>query len=161
MAGAKLSPRQRMIGMMYLVLTALLALNVSKEIINAFVTVNDSLEASNKNTTSRNERIYADFKKAMENDPAKAGEHNTRAQNTKKLCAELNTYIDGLKKDITVKVEKLEAGAAVPAPRDIARKDDYDVPTNIMCGDKAMVKDTKLLNSKTRSTSSKQMCSSR
>jgi hypothetical protein len=43
MAGQKLSPRQKMIGMMYLVLTALLALNVSKEIINAFVTINDSL----------------------------------------------------------------------------------------------------------------------
>ena len=65
MAGGKLSPRQRMIGMMYLVLTALLALNVSKEIINAFVTVNDSLETSNTNTTARNTRIYSDFEKAL------------------------------------------------------------------------------------------------
>src|SRR5688572_388952 len=137
MAGAKLSPRQRMIGMMYLVLTALLALNVSKEIINAFVTVNDSLEASNQNTTSRNERIYADFQKAMQNDPTKVGPFNTKAQNTRKLSTEMIAYIDNLKKEITVKVEKLEAGATVPAPRDIARKDDYDVPTNIMCGDKA------------------------
>ena len=48
MAGGNLSPRQKMIGLMYLVLTALLALNVSKEIINAFVTVNDSLEVSNR-----------------------------------------------------------------------------------------------------------------
>ncbi len=41
MAGFKETPRQKMIGMMYLVLTALLALNVSKDIINAFVTVNE------------------------------------------------------------------------------------------------------------------------
>ncbi|MBL0343410.1 MAG: hypothetical protein IPP71_22670 [Bacteroidetes bacterium] len=123
--------------MMYLVLTALLALNVSKEIINAFVTVNDSLEASNTNTTSRNERIYADFQKAMQNDPTKVGPFNTKAQSSKKLSAEMITYIDNLKKDITVKVEGLEANAAVPAPRDIARKDDYDIPTNILCGDKA------------------------
>ena len=89
MASGKLSPRQKMIGMMYLVLTALLALNVSKEIINAFVTVNDSLEASNTNTTSRNERIYADFQKAMQNDPTKVGPFNTKAQSAKKLSSEM------------------------------------------------------------------------
>ncbi len=137
MAGAKLSPRQRMIGMMYLVLTALLALNVSKEIINAFVTVNDSLEASNQNTSSRNERIYADFQKAMQNDSAKVGPFNRKAQSVKGLSSGMIKYIDDLKSSITIKVEQLEAGATVPAPRDIARKDDYDVPTNIMCGDKA------------------------
>ena len=43
MAGAKLSPRQKMIGMMYLVLTALLALNISKEVLNGFVKVENSL----------------------------------------------------------------------------------------------------------------------
>jgi hypothetical protein len=43
MASGKLSPRQKMINMMYLVLTALLALNVSKEILEAFVTVNNGL----------------------------------------------------------------------------------------------------------------------
>lgn len=125
-----------MIGMMYLVLTALLALNVSKEIINAFVTVNDSLEASNSNTSSRNERIYADFQKAMANDPTKVGPFNTKAQNAKKLSSEMITYIDNLKKEIIVKVEGLEAGVAVPEPRNIARKDGSDVPTIIMCGDK-------------------------
>jgi gliding motility-associated protein GldM len=137
MAGAKLSPRQRMIGMMYLVLTALLALNVSKEIINAFVTVNDSLEASNQNTTSRNERLYADFQKAMQNDSTKAGPYHRKAMNVKNLSLDMIKYIDELKKDITIRVEGLEPGAEVPAPKDIARKDDYDVPTNIMCGDKA------------------------
>ena len=41
MAGGKETPRQKMIGMMYLVLTALLAMNVSKDIIEAFVMIND------------------------------------------------------------------------------------------------------------------------
>jgi hypothetical protein len=50
MAGGKLPPRQKMIGMMYLVLTALLAMNVSKEIINAFVVMNTGLEKTNNNT---------------------------------------------------------------------------------------------------------------
>ena len=46
MAGGKETPRQKMIGMMYLVLTALLALNVSKQVIAAFITLNDKLDAS-------------------------------------------------------------------------------------------------------------------
>ena len=46
MAGGKETPRQKMIGMMYLVLTALLALNVTKEVVNAFVTINDKLDSS-------------------------------------------------------------------------------------------------------------------
>lgn len=46
MAGGKESPRQKMIGMMYLVLTALLALNVSKQIVAAFITLNNKLDAS-------------------------------------------------------------------------------------------------------------------
>ena len=49
MAGGKETPRQKMIGMMYLVLTALLALNVSKEIINAFVTQDEQLLTTNNN----------------------------------------------------------------------------------------------------------------
>ncbi|MBK6644107.1 MAG: hypothetical protein IPG39_24245 [Bacteroidetes bacterium] len=64
-------------------MTALLALNVSKEIINAFVTVNDSLETSNTNTTARNTRIYSDFEKAMANDAKKVGPFNDKAQKTK------------------------------------------------------------------------------
>lgn len=124
-----------MIGMMYLVLTALLALNVSKEIINAFVTVNESLEASNQNATSRNDRIYADFQKAVANDSTKAGPFNRKAQSVKGLSGGMITYIDDMKKELITKVEKLDAGAEVPEPKNIARKDDYDVPTNYMCGD--------------------------
>jgi hypothetical protein len=44
MSGGKETPRQKMIGMMYLVLLALLAMNVSKQIINAFVTLNNKME---------------------------------------------------------------------------------------------------------------------
>ncbi|MEC9221544.1 MAG: gliding motility protein GldM, partial [Bacteroidota bacterium] len=47
MAGGNVSPRQKMINMMYLVLTALLALNVSAEILNAFKLVKGSLEKTN------------------------------------------------------------------------------------------------------------------
>ena len=61
MAGGKETPRQKMIGMMYLVLTALLALNVSKQIVAAFVTLNDKLDASAEIIHHKSEGIYGGF----------------------------------------------------------------------------------------------------
>ena len=49
MAGNNLSPRQKMIGMMYLVLTALLALNVSKQVLDAFSKINNGIVKTTKN----------------------------------------------------------------------------------------------------------------
>ena len=46
MAGGKETPRQKMIGMMYLVLTALLALNVTKEILDAFIAIEKNITNS-------------------------------------------------------------------------------------------------------------------
>ena len=54
MSGGSLSPRQKMIGMMYLVLTALLALNVSKDILDAFVLINTSLDNTIINYEEKN-----------------------------------------------------------------------------------------------------------
>lgn len=53
MAGGKETPRQKMIGMMYLVLTALLALNVSKAILDAFVAIEENIQISNLNEYGR------------------------------------------------------------------------------------------------------------
>ena len=65
-------PRQKMINMMYLVLTALLALNVSAEILNAFKTVNNSIIKSNTVVTEKNNRdLYMHSKIAL-NDPQTA-----------------------------------------------------------------------------------------
>jgi hypothetical protein len=63
MAGGKETPRQKMIGMMYLVLTALLALNVSKQIIAAFITINDKLDASGQVINATNQGLYGEFDK--------------------------------------------------------------------------------------------------
>ena len=53
MAGGKETPRQKMISMMYLVLTALFALNVSVDILDAFAIVNDGLETSNASVENK------------------------------------------------------------------------------------------------------------
>jgi len=135
MAGNNLSPRQKMIGMMYLVLTALLALNTSKEIINAFVTINTSLEFSVSNMTSKNNLSYSTFDKKMETEADKTRPFYERAQNVRKLAKEINSYIDKLKQDLINETDKVPAGQKIELI-DVKAKDNYDEPTRIMCGDK-------------------------
>lgn len=61
MSGGKETPRQKMIGMMYLILTALLALNVSKQIVAAFITINDKLDSSAEVIEATTDDIYGTF----------------------------------------------------------------------------------------------------
>ncbi len=95
-------PRQKMINMMYLVLTAMLALNVSAEIINAFKTVNSSLEKSNGTLSSATTEIYDAFVASLE-DPKtreKAAIWKPKADQVKELSSNLSSYIDGLKEKL-------------------------------------------------------------
>lgn len=66
MAGGKETPRQKMIGMMYLVLTALLALQVSNSVLERFVTINDVLEQTNEETTQNNQLLLNKIKDQIE-----------------------------------------------------------------------------------------------
>ena len=58
MAGGKETPRQKMIGMMYLVLTALLALNVSKQVLEAFAAIEDNTQRSNENLYGKGQESF-------------------------------------------------------------------------------------------------------
>ena len=66
MAGGKETPRQKMIGMMYLVLTAMLALQVSSAIIEKFILLNNSLEFSNSASNKINDATLQKIKSAVE-----------------------------------------------------------------------------------------------
>ena len=101
-------PRQKMINIMYLVLTALLALNVSSEILNAFKVVDKSLMTSNDNITKANSTIYESLKAKLA-DPGtheKAVIWNEKAAIAQKLSTDMSNYIDQLKTDL-----KKEAGS--------------------------------------------------
>ncbi|MBK9639655.1 MAG: hypothetical protein IPO63_18345 [Bacteroidetes bacterium] len=135
MAGQKLSPRQKMIGMMYLVLTALLALNVSKEIINAFVTINDSLEVTVKNLSGKNAQAYSAFDEQMRNDRTKTEPYFNKAQVVKKQCEDLDKYVAALKVELIRVTDKMEATDKMVPLNEMKAKDDYDNPT-YYCGDK-------------------------
>ena len=95
-------PRQKMINIMYLVLTALLALNVSSEIINAFKTINASLGTSNANVENKNQLIFKSFKDKLE----KAETHELaaiwapKADKVKESADDVYNYIETLKEEL-------------------------------------------------------------
>src|SRR6478609_7938022 len=95
-------PRQKMINIMYLVLTALLALNVSAEILNAFKTVDDSLTGTNKTISKSTETILKSLEDKM-NDPTskvKATIWYPKAQQALQYSTDMYNYIQTLKEKI-------------------------------------------------------------
>ncbi len=102
MAGAKETPRQRMIGMMYLVLTALLALQVSNQILQKFVLLNDGMERTSKNYISKNEFTVRNIKSTVEQqgnnekDLPKVG----AAEEVRNASKEVYAYLEELKQQL-------------------------------------------------------------
>src|ERR1700692_3626922 len=92
-------PRQKMINMMYLVLTAMLALNVSAEILNAFKTVNNSIGSSNIVIAEKNDVTYKSLADKLHQPETKANAEiwAPKALQAKKLSADLYNYIENLK----------------------------------------------------------------
>jgi gliding motility-associated protein GldM len=136
MAGA-LSPRQKMINMMYLVLTALLALNVSRDILNAFVVVNGSLVVTNRNFDSKVSNSYAIFESAWIQNKKKVQENYDKAQKVKKLTQDLINYVESLKVKVVMETDKIpetEALKIVDSVAALKGKDRYDDPTRVFCG---------------------------
>lgn len=150
-----------MIGMMYLVLTALLALNVSKEILNSFVLINDSLKATNENFQGKNDALYQAFAIAESNDKVKVKPWHDKAKEVRKNADELVRHIEILKGVLIASTDKMEDTAKVVgyirtyldpnateasrkeakimadslfSLRNVNSKDNYDTPTNIMIG---------------------------
>jgi gliding motility-associated protein GldM len=96
-----------MIGMMYLVLTAMLALNVSKDILNAFVIVNDTVEQTNENFGNKMGTTYGEFQKAMENAPEKVGPYYEKAEKIRDISNELMAYVANIKDELFSTVDGL------------------------------------------------------
>ncbi|MGY8988226.1 MAG: type IX secretion system motor protein PorM/GldM [Flavobacteriales bacterium] len=108
MASGVLSPRQKMINMMYLVLTALLALNVSKEVLNSFFEVNKGIERTTTNFNLKNGETYDTFDNAAGNNPEKYQEVRNKAYEVKKIADEVTMYIQEMKYDLVSRCDKGE-----------------------------------------------------
>jgi gliding motility-associated protein GldM len=101
-------PRQKMINIMYLVLTAILALNVSNEVINAFKVVDSSLITTNENISASNNKVYSSLEKQLtapqSEERAKIWE--PRAMQAKQYTDNINDYIDSLKLALKVGADR-------------------------------------------------------
>ena len=136
MAGYKETPRQKMIAMMYLVLTALLALNVSVEILEAFIVVNESLETTNDNLNRKVVGAYGKFEQQYNLNPKKVGPYWEQAQKAHKLAEDMVKYIQDTKYGLISQVEVISVDSAKKAPlRSLKNKDNYDKPTRYFIGD--------------------------
>ena len=101
MAGGKLSARQKMINLMYLVFIAMLALNMSKEVLSAFGSINAKLDRANTSFNTKNDLALNDLKKkAGENEEFAAAA--ATAQKATELSTALYSYLDAQKEAIYV-----------------------------------------------------------
>ena len=106
MAGGNISPRQKMINMMYLVLTALLALNVSKEVLNSFFEVNKGIARATTNFNAKNGDTYAAFDAAAEVNPVKAGPYREQAYEIKEEADKLVASLQEMKYSLVLATDK-------------------------------------------------------
>ncbi len=121
-------PRQKMINMMYLVLTAMLALNVSSEILNAFKTVNNSLVYSNTVIDKKNETIFASFKQELKQPEkqALAALWMPKAEKAKQLADDITSYLEGLKAEL-----KKASGLEITPEGEQFKEDNLDAATRL------------------------------
>ncbi len=122
-------PRQRMINMMYLVLTAMLALNVSSEILNAFKTVNNSLESTNSTVNLSTQAIMTSLKEktTKAETSERALEWFPKAEAIEQYSKSAYDYIQNLKATIVK-----EAGGDINDKTKKFKEDNVDIATRIM-----------------------------
>lgn len=101
----QMSPRQRMINLMYIVLTAMLALNVSSDVLNGFSQVHAGLAHTNKTMTAKNELQFEYLKELYVQNPAKAGPWFREGEQLRLLSANLFNTIDSLKTAIALEAD--------------------------------------------------------
>lgn len=153
MAGYKETPRQKMIAMMYLVLTALLALNVSKDMLEAFLVVNESMENTIEVFEYKLGNLYGEFEKQYQLKPQKVGDYWQKAQEARKLSDDLKKYVDHMILDVVRQSENKDSltlmqdsfetrmvqdpddprkqiASSVLNMHNVATKDKYDESTN-------------------------------
>lgn len=105
MAGGKETPRQKMIGMMYLVLTAMLALQVSSAIIEKFLLLNSSLQLSSDAAGEINQETVLKIKAAVEKSGNRAADVAVikEAEQVRKITSDVNNQLNALKQEIIAK----------------------------------------------------------
>ena len=105
MASGKQTPRQKMINLMYLVFIAMMALQMSREVLTAFGMVNESLAETNSRTTERNSSLLAGLAAKAQDQPAKFQPLLEQAQQVDALSSDFNNYLEGLKEKLVAEMD--------------------------------------------------------
>ena len=109
MAGGKLSARQKMINLMYLVFIAMLALNMSKEVLSAFGLLDKKISEGTVATTARNNAFMESLATKAIDAPELYADLKIKADEISTISAELDTYLGGLKTDMMATLKAEEA----------------------------------------------------
>jgi len=132
MALGRETPRQRMIGILYLVLLALLALNVPDSILDAFKNINNSLETSKSNVNMAVQQLFAAFENTkLKEEPARAKPIYDKAKKAQAIIGELDKYILSLKEEFVK-----QGGGYDEEKGDLVKRENEDISPNLMINEK-------------------------
>lgn len=121
------SPRQRMINLMYIVLLAMLAMNISSDVLNGFTLVEESLSRSTSNATIQNEAVYKEFAASDSINHEKVGEWYKKALNVKYMSDSLYNFAGELKELIAKEADGKKAEI-----NNLQNKEDLEAATQVM-----------------------------
>ena len=128
MAGGKETPRQRMIGILYLVLLGLIALDVPENLLDSFKNISDSLNASKKNVQVGITNTFDAFEKTkLKDEPERAKKPHEDALKAKQLADQLDGYIESLKNKMIS-----ETGGISEATGDYEGRENLDESVDLM-----------------------------
>ena len=116
-----------MINLMYVVLMAMLALNVSSDVLNGFSLVDKSLQTTTKNASQVNRGIYDDFEEQMKANPKKVKEWYDKAQVVRQMSDSLFNFAEELK-ELIVKKSDGDDGDV----KNIKNREDLEAATSVM-----------------------------
>ena len=123
----KISPRQKMINLMYVVLMAMLALNISTEVLNGFSVVEESLNRTTGNSSKENDAIFGELDQMMRKNPQKVKQWFVMASTVREKSDSLYNYAQALKVAIV-----READGEKGDPLNIEGKDNIEAASYIM-----------------------------
>ncbi len=106
MAGGKLTPRQKMINLMYLVFIAMLALNMSKEVLSAFGILNKKIADSNTLVETNNTDLFTQLSAKAEEQAGYYKTKRDKAEQIRNVSNEFYTYVENLKNELTKEYER-------------------------------------------------------
>lgn len=143
MALGRETPRQRMINILYLVLLALLALNVPDSILDAFKNINNSLETSKTNVNNSVQQLFSAFESTkLKDEPRRAKPIYDKAKNAQAIINDLNQYINGIKEEFVN-----QGGGYDEKTGDLKMRENEDIAPNIMINGKKGVELKEKINS--------------